>query len=164
MKAVKAARATAVVAMKVPRAFATSRLGGYLGTGQMPLSTPKYRFLALQLTSSVKLDIKIAINTQGNYCKALFIVFTTGFVLEMAHVQIRGGVADWYWTADLPAVLVLLLGCLNRNVALALVGLSGLVIEGHSSIQVVATYPSGLWKHMKGKRIIGTHEAHGQLK
>jgi len=101
MKAVKAARATAVVAMKVPRAFATSRLGGYLGTGQMPLSTPKYRFLALQLTSSVKLDIKIAINTQGNYCKALFIVFTTGFVLEMAHVQIRGGVADWYWTADL---------------------------------------------------------------
>jgi len=100
MKAVKAARATAVVAMKVPRAFATSRLGGYLGTGQMPLSTPKYRFLALQLTSSVKLDIKIAINTQGNYCKALFIVFTTGFVLEMAHVQIRGGVADWYWTAD----------------------------------------------------------------
>ena len=86
--------------MKVPRAFATSRLGGYLGTGQMPLSTPKYRFLALQLTSSVKLDIKIAINTQGNYCKALFIVFTTGFVLEMAHVQIRGGVADWYWTAD----------------------------------------------------------------
>jgi hypothetical protein len=101
MKAVKAARATAVVAMKVPRAFATSRLGGYLGTGQMPLSTPKYRFLALQLTSSVKLDIKIAINTQGNYCKALFIVFTTGFVLEMAHVQIRGGVADWYWTADM---------------------------------------------------------------
>jgi len=48
--------------------------------------------LALQLTSSVKLDIKIAINTQGNYCKALFIVFTTGFVLEMVHVQIRGGV------------------------------------------------------------------------
>jgi len=33
-KAVKAARATAVVAMKVPRAFATSRPGGYLGTGQ----------------------------------------------------------------------------------------------------------------------------------
>jgi len=29
-KAVKAARATAVVAMKVPRAFATSRPGGYL--------------------------------------------------------------------------------------------------------------------------------------
>ena len=77
---------------------------GTWGTGQMPLSTPKYRFLALQLTSSVKLDIKIAINTQGNYCKALFIVFTTGFVLEMAHVQIRGGVADWYWTADSCAV------------------------------------------------------------
>jgi hypothetical protein len=116
MKAVKAARATAVVAMKVPRAFATSRLGGYLGTGQMPLSTPKYRFLALQLTSSVKLDIKIAINTQGNYCKALFIVFTTGFVLEMAHVQIRGGVADWYWTADL-AIAREFRGNGNRNPA-----------------------------------------------
>ena len=118
MKAVKAARATAVVAMKVPRAFATSRLGGYLGTGQMPLSTPKYRFLALQLTSSVKLDIKIAINTQGNYCKALFIVFTTGFVLEMAHVQIRGGVADWYWTADIYfGVVVISVRCVRAEKA-----------------------------------------------
>jgi len=54
--------------------------------------------------------MKIAINTQGNYCKALFIVFvfTTGFVLEMVHVQIRGGVADWYWTTDCMCVSTLL--------------------------------------------------------
>ena len=32
--------------------------------------------------------------------KALFIVFTAVNVLRMAHVHIREGVADWYWTAD----------------------------------------------------------------
>ena len=96
----KAARATAVVAMKVHRAFATSRPGGYLGYRANASEYPKIPIFGPSTYVYVELDIKIAINTHGNYCKALFIVFTTCFVLEMVHVQIRGGVADWYWTAD----------------------------------------------------------------
>jgi hypothetical protein len=52
------------------------------------------RRLTNWITSSVKLDIEIAIKTRDNYHKALCIEFTTDFVLEMVHVQIRGGVAD----------------------------------------------------------------------
>ena len=60
----------------------------------MLLNTPKYRLFALQLPSSDKLDIKIAMNTQDNYPKAPFVVFTADIVLEMVHVQIRDGMAD----------------------------------------------------------------------
>jgi len=68
-KAVKAARVAVVVAMEVHRA---SLLVGLVGTwvqGKLPLSTPKYRFLARQHISSHKLVIMIALNTRGNFYK-----------------------------------------------------------------------------------------------
>ena len=42
----------------------------------------------------------MAINARNHHFKALFIVFIAVNVLRMAHVRIREGVADWYWTAD----------------------------------------------------------------
>jgi len=44
----------------------------------------------------------MAINARNYHLQAPFIDFTTVSVLRMAHVHIREGVVDWYWTADPP--------------------------------------------------------------
>jgi hypothetical protein len=46
-------------------------------------------------------------NPLPNWLRALFAFYFYIHALKMAHVQIRGGVADWYWTADFRASAVI---------------------------------------------------------
>jgi len=45
-------------------------------------------------------DPKIIRKAPQSWLEVPFVIYFCMYILEMAHVQIRGGVADWYWTAD----------------------------------------------------------------
>jgi len=57
-------------------------------------------FLSPKFVLSCKNYSKSMRNPLPNWLKALFVFYFYIHALKMTHVQIRGGVADWYWTAD----------------------------------------------------------------